>query len=965
MKPIKLTMKNFGPYKNETIDFSVLKQSALFLVSGKTGSGKTMIFDAMTFALYGEATTEGRHDLDLRSQFAKDNEPASIKFQFKLNQDEYLIERQLRFYKNGNKTPTQGTVAIYKNNELVSSKGNESKAYITELLKMDANQFKQILILPQGAFKKFLFAKSIEKEKVLRSLFNTIRFNQLAEQLKDDAKEMMSFAKEVEQDVETLLKSKDIEKSATFQLDLEQVENHIQYYVNEHHLVQDKLVTLKNAIINKEQQIDAIDVMNAHISKLTEIKVKLMKMNDKSTEIQLKKVKFKKLDAIKSLVDTHSMLQKLNKKVEKLRIDKQKLQIAYDEEVEQLNVKEAAFNKLLNDKEHYESAHLYVNTTKHYNKDRYTNLAAKIKLDERTLEDLKGNIQNIDNQIDDISEVKYLISSHQQHIETFQNESLNLKEQLIELNHELKDILKNNEMYDLLKEKELQFMEVKEALHDLQHINSHQLDTTIELKEQLVLGEACPICTQVVQELPESIDGKEIKDLLNKKQKLMTEINYTTVQERIDENRVVSKIMIKEKELNEKNETINNLKKKKDDIQTTVNELEQQMEQKNKLQSEMNALQITLKYNSELFNEFKEATTFDEYNEFLEHLNKQQIFVAQYELHYNELSSVIQQLTSSIELKKQSLKHINTQLQDNEKDYNTYYKHYNASLINHSLSQDDVNEGFDEKSYFDIKKDIEQYDQQHHYLITTKKDYEQRVKNNQAVDNTPLKESLQQLLNEKDELNKKSGELENIATSFTKIYQVIEKKKIKYDEKVGKQKHYLELAKLFSGDNNKRLTLENYVLIYYLKNIIKSANIRLKKMTHSRYELIMKEGLSQGYSGLDLDIFDYYSNKPRDIASLSGGESFLTSLALALGLSDYVTQSSGGIHLESVFIDEGFGTLDAETLETAISTLIELERSGKMVGIISHVSSLKSRIPNVLYVNSDNYMSTTKFQIDL
>ena len=182
------------------------------------------------------------------------------------------------------------------------------------------------------------------------------------------------------------------------------------------------------------------------------------------------------------------------------------------------------------------------------------------------------------------------------------------------------------------------------------------------------------------------------------------------------------------------------------------------------------------------------------------------------------------------------------------------------------------------------------------------------------------------------------------------------------NEELKEQKEIFLLTEILSGKNSHKLTLENYVLIYYLEKIIFQANQRLLTMSGNRYQLIRREAISQGFSGLEIDVFDFHSNKSRHISSLSGGETFQASLALALGLSEIVQQESGGINLESMFVDEGFGTLDQETLETALDTLINLKSSGRMVGIISHVSELKQRIPLILEVSTNQYQSQTRFK---
>src|SRR5699024_7241617 len=161
-----------------------------------------------------------------------------------------------------------------------------------------------------------------------------------------------------------------------------------------------------------------------------------------------------------------------------------------------------------------------------------------------------------------------------------------------------------------------------------------------------------------------------------------------------------------------------------------------------------------------------------------------------------------------------------------------------------------------------------------------------------------------------------------------------------------------ELVNAVSGKNGQKVSLERFVLTYYLDRILHIANIRLLEMTSHRYELRRSTGKSSRKTGLDIEVFDFYNNRARHISSLSGGETFQASLTLALALNEALQQESGGISLDTMLIDEGFGTLDPETLDMAISTLIELQTSGKMVGIISHVEELKERMDNILEVKA-------------
>lgn len=192
-----------------------------------------------------------------------------------------------------------------------------------------------------------------------------------------------------------------------------------------------------------------------------------------------------------------------------------------------------------------------------------------------------------------------------------------------------------------------------------------------------------------------------------------------------------------------------------------------------------------------------------------------------------------------------------------------------------------------------------------------------------------------------------------------KTIQRIEREIAHLKQTLSAQIELFQLAEILNGKNEHNLTLENYVLMHFLEQILVKANQRLLSMTGQRYELIRNEKKGRGFSGLEIEVFDYYSNQSRHITSLSGGETFQASLALALGLCEVVQNEQGGIALDAMFIDEGFGTLDQETLETALDTLIQLQSSGRLVGIISHVTELKNRIPVILDVVSKNYQSTT------
>ncbi|MDR5621510.1 SbcC/MukB-like Walker B domain-containing protein, partial [Staphylococcus haemolyticus] len=374
---------------------------------------------------------------------------------------------------------------------------------------------------------------------------------------------------------------------------------------------------------------------------------------------------------------------------------------------------------------------------------------------------------------------------------------------------------------------------------------------------------------------------------------------------------------------------------------------------------------LSLKHQFEtLINEFKSYTNYDETNKFEQCFKQYEQIVTDYVSKSEVLEKEINQTKQQIEIETNNLNNNKLAIKELEQEISGHSDEINQEMKRIGLnSYKDVEillSKLENKEQIEMK--IQQYEHDHQKLTLEIERLSKLTKDNKS-------ESVEKLEATKTEIE--SNYNKYVEASATIQYQVQKNKDkfnsimdhINYLEKeLKEQQEIFELSEVLSGKNSKKLTLENYVLIYYLERIIHQANIRLERMSGERYQLKRRESISHGYSGLEIEVFDFHSNKSRHISSLSGGETFQASLALALGLSEVVQQESGGITLESMFIDEGFGTLDQETLETALDTLVKLKTSGRMVGIISHVSELKQRIPLILEVTSNQYQSHTRFK---
>ncbi|MFG5046798.1 exonuclease subunit SbcC [Staphylococcus haemolyticus] len=1009
MRPTKLILNNFGPFIHEVIDFEQINKEQLFLISGKTGSGKTMLFDGIVYALFGKASTEGRNEGELRSHFADGKSPMSVEYEFKINDKKFKISRQAGFIKEGNTSLTPGKLDVFEFDEesqlyeLRESKISSGNGFIKDLLGINAEQFRQLFILPQGEFKKFLVSNSSDKQSILRTLFNSIRFeemqNLLLNQVKDEKKQIESRYSRIQilwEDIETFendeliqfkslnsMQTKDIIKAIPqFELVGQHLNEEYEQLKSEHNDAleaikrkieeNNKLIeSLKELDRNKDKKVqleknkDSIEKLKAELRKIIEIKPLSQLYNQRNTKEQKYENTKVKLNSILE------ELNELNVKLEKFKKEKEIL----NEQLEDINIKSEYIDKT---KQFYSNINKYReafneikqnetylkenNQKQEENKnliDKLNNDIAKIDVNNENIDEITQEIFQLTNTFDKkvtLRENKKKYQSLSQKYNETENSIKKTKEQISDLKLQLENIDKSN--IDL-NDKQTFVQEIQNALH---------------------VGDTCPICGNEIESLNEHINFdeiaknqnliKEVNNQLNKKinelTKLETTSDYISNQ--------MSELEINDDEISDIDEIEQQLRTKNKEKE----KLQIQIKQRDKFKSALDkhkdinhSLQIkhekllSLKHQFEtLIKEFKSYTNYDETNKFEQCFKQYEQIVTDYVSKNEVLEKEINQTKQQIEIETNNLNNNQLVIKELEQEISGHSDEINQEMKRIGLnSYKDVEillSKLDNKEQIEMK--IQQYEHDHQKLTLEIERLSQLTK-----DNKP--ELVEKLEATKTEIE--SNYNKYVEASATIQYQVQKNKDkfnsimdyINYLEKeLKEQQEIFELSEVLSGKNSKKLTLENYVLVYYLERIIHQANIRLERMSGERYQLKRRESISHGYSGLEIEVFDFHSNKSRHISSLSGGETFQASLALALGLSEVVQQESGGITLESMFIDEGFGTLDQETLETALDTLVKLKTSGRMVGIISHVSELKQRIPLILEVTSNQYQSQTRFK---
>ena len=844
----KLTLQAFGPFKDKVvIDFENKKiDKGLLLISGDTGAGKTTIFDAICYALYGQTSGETRTANSLRSDWASPDIDTYVDLEFYYKNKMYEVRRSPEYSrrkKNGDGETKQAPSAEINIDGRVITKITDVTKEIEQLIGLDYKQFRQVAMLSQGEFTKFLLASSDEKTTIFRKIFGTEFYDLLQNKLKSNM----------------LIKKEEIEK------------------------VKDKIDTEKK---NLEPIINVFGLSNDETISTLKSKIK----EDNNTVLLTKAGRDKKNEERTKLSTELTNLNKLNKDIityQKAKDDLDKLLLSNP------NIKE--------EKEKYDYNIKVANSI--------TNILDALNKDSKSLEDKKN--KELQNKKDLDSKQK----EHKEKEELFKKLD-NYSKDVDKLNKDINDLVNKNKDYDkyINKLKELVNVEKEYKImcdsYDKQNTlyenmkRKYYLNISVEIADTLVDGEECPVC-----------GSKE-----HPKKAVATECDFT-------------KEDLEEAEIQLKN--IDSLRKTN----------EATIEQIHKIIKDFNIsdnIDISLER--------------DKNRELLDKKNQEK---TKLDNEFKILSDEKQKLSSSIKSLEDNIKIFNEDiklLEENIKNYNInldkLYEENNTSY------EDYVGKKLDKYDLSELKSKIENYDNTKKTLESTIKLLEQEVKDKKIVD-----------VSEKEkQLNAINEEYKNLDDIYTKLNAALEKLKTStsnienYLEDNKKVQSEYNIIKVLSDTANgsltgkQRITFENYVQSYFMQTVLVEANKRLIKMTDSRYELKRKETEARlnAKTGLDFSIFDSYTGKERDVASLSGGEKFKASLALALGLSDAISNNRGGIKIDSLFIDEGFGSLDSESLNQALNILSDLSGNDKLVGVISHVSELMSRIDNKILVNKTN-----------
>lgn len=991
MMPISLTLSAFGPYPDTiTIDFESFQEDGLFLITGPTGSGKTMIFDAMIFALYGKTSGQIRQTDSLRCDHALNEIPTFVEFSFSLHQQNYTIKRNPKYYLEGKKTPKQPSALLTLPDGKMVEGIKEVNQKMISLLGVDDQQFKQICMIAQGEFTKLIMASSDEREKVLRELFHSETYQKLEEKLKVHLKTY--------QDKYDLLlnKRKDLMQEL-------QVEDHQEYLSKQTKLIasqQKEYDDLKKDLDQKKQQLQLYRLQNQRLIQLKDLKQQFQDLKKQENDYQELN---KTVDTLKKAQETNYLYIsyiKQQKKLQTLKLNQEdflkqlkKLEKDYQEKKVQADfldykqqTKEKLQNQIQETKQLINQIYQYQNDYQNLQtlKQQYRMLDEEHKLFLKKKEKFENGLQRDQERIQSEQQV-------QSKYELIKQQYVRLNEQKVKV-HQLSDyydqILKLNENKSDLQEE----YTVVEKQVDHEKMQYNQMEKLYFRKQagifalQLKEDQPCPICGSLHHPHPAQIEKegitKEKLDQQAKKVKQQEHRLQDILQKILLSNQKKEMLVKQTKQLSSELNIQEEISK-----EIFIKELDHLSKDEKRMKKEYLELQDELKYIQKLkksvalslkdmstyeSKELKQAQSLENIQVQIHQLSgKLDDSLRQYEI--GEVNKNYQQVQK--EYRQLSLE-IETIQQDYEKVKNKYLEiktkisSLNQQIIQEQEIYDELDNKYhtaldafiNEEEFLNLKTQINQISilekKYQDYLISLKSLNEQiislenEVKDSTYVDLSSLSETIKEV---NQQLREKNDDLEKLKIDYS-----LKEKMIKDIQKINQQlekdedtyQRYLDLYNLASGKNNARVSIERYVLATYFENMLIYANVIMKQLSQGRYQLLRKDDAGKGRSqqGLELDVFDQESGNIRSIKTLSGGESFKAALSLALGLSRMVQDYAGGIELNTLFIDEGFGSLDSQSLDQAMNCLMELHHENKLIGIISHVSDLKDRIERQLVV---------------
>lgn len=923
MRPIELKMSAFGPFAGlTTLKLDALGTDGLYLITGDTGAGKTTIFDAIIYALYGEASGNIRTTDMLRSKYANADTATFVELTFVFKDKTYIVRRNPEYLRPSKRGEGRFTKESAKaqltmpDKEVITGLVSVNNKII-EIIGLNKNQFSQIAMLPQGEFMRLLLADTKQRIEIFREIFDTEPYLLLQDRIKRDANELYRLVSDYKKSMAQYVADVYCDENSEYNQALINIKNDSQMSIKEILDIIDKIIAqdkscadeYDKAIISIDKGIDQLN------SKLT-------------IAIQTERIKD----------DYKSALTQLNNLTEEY----ENVYSIYKAECEKDSERNELSLNIEKSSEKLESYELLEKYKKDYGKklDKINNITQDIHEDTNSLNECIKQIDNC-----------------KKEAEILKNTELEIEK----LNSKISDIIKKKEGVEYLKdvfERKIKAVSQADEAKDrymsafaaYEEANNRYLkmekaffnEQAGIMAAALAEGEPCPVCGSVTHPVPAVAGDDAPTEMQLKKYKIYVE----------DKSKECSELSSQSGLLSGQAESMNNMF-----FSSIVNfNIQWQEALDNSGDDEtirVDIIQLLADLGKILDEAMLEKKNADEniskYNNLINMLS--------------DYEKKIEQFKDKINKSKNELAILSTQNENMQKQISQLEKELGNKDIMQAkklINDMKLKKVQLDKAYEAAKKQYDEYTINIKTLKNRISDLQKQISHTDKqktpdIDIPMYEKQLEDMKKERLKLREKKNIVDIRIANNEKIYKSIERVNEKSEKS---EKHYSWLRTLSDTVNGSlsgksRIKLETYVQMSFFDRIIMRANTRFMRLTDGQYELKRSDSKDnyKNQTGLELDIIDHYNGTIRSVKSLSGGEAFEASLSMALGMSDEIQSRSGGIQIDTMFIDEGFGSLDDESLSQAVKVLNSLSSSDRLIGIISHVSVLKDRIDKQIVVS--------------
>lgn len=881
MKPIQLVLSAFGPYVERTvIDFSALGEEGLFLIAGDTGAGKTTIFDAISFALYGEASggKEKRKSKSFHSNYVSDQTETYVELTFRHRGETWWIRRNLEYQrpakkkKDGMETTTRQAADAQMRNEDTGEeilRMDDVNRRVRELLGLTQDQFTQTVMIAQGDFLKILTASSDDRKKLFRDLFHTNLYVDLQSRLQEKNRACADEQKALEQVI--LSAEGKIDPEAEFA----EREILLSYCGQIQHT--DALCALLARLIEQEkaaqeqaraQKKEAADQIGALIAAVTEGE----RVNRDFADWESKRARLAALTAGQG------------------EIDAQRAALAAARRAQQLETDEALMRRTRRDMDAQRAA--------------LSDAQAALEQAEKALPETETRMKEAESRG---GEIHALLAQAKQMEDCLPvlGEVERLKAALDTQKRELQRLTADSSR--------------AQAAYTAAQ-NSYYLSQAGLLARELKAGQPCPVCGSTAHPCPAQITPETVT-----RQALEQAAQRRETAEKAQSD-AATRLAANQAALDEREDRLRALKIGADETRQRL------------------AARIDAAHQA----------------------------AADRQREIDAARSAYQALDKRKTAAQSAVDAAQKQLAALEKDLRAQTEAFEQKRAAHGF-EDEASYRLAKRTNADIERldrEIRNYDEQKRTLAAQTHELEDKLSGRQRTDLTALQNQRAAALDRQAKAENAEKAMVRKLTLHESAEREIRQANAAIQKKRGKwqiiQELYTCCAGIAAGNPRAKLTFEAYVQQYYFRFVVAAANKRLTRLTDGMFTLrVMREAANRvSQSGLDLEVLDRSTGQARDVSTLSGGESFLASLALALGLSDAVQSQSGQIRMDAMFIDEGFGSLDADALEKAVDTLAGLAGGDKLIGVISHVEALQDRLTRQVRVTKTRAGSKAEIVVE-